>query len=468
MPTCGVRGIWASDAEDYFFKASIVIELTRVGALTLYSFWEQNEERWMNRLELETGGLDAEYAECVANYLASSLRGQVSAAMGIKWATQKGNWCVDRWGTGEDAFYDSVLRITEIKEGADVVTGMEYVLPSDEALESRLHLDWNPEGGGSVTGVLEKSEMLTLRRETLHPIVTLKPERKEMWKQNSSRMKPESDRNSPEEWWLPVGCPVKEMIFNPAMWQLRASPQADSGKPMLECPSAHLGKLLRKDRQTRQGLRDVWQRTDEKAREILRTIWRAELAPKLRSFLWLVVHRALPTWERRSEWMLRQGMAVCAVHCTGVPNTAIHVLAMCRRVEPIWCAYAEWLTENLGVRIVLSARFVLLDVAECAMEEQLAKGAWWRTVQAWTLYQIWVGRTSSTFGGKRYLSAVRVASKAWQKAMQALRAHRQTRKIDPVKGPPKLRKDVSKLEWRCRRKTGWFGVIRCRRVWPQQ
>lgn len=44
----------------------------------------------MNRSELEAEGLDAECAECVADYLASSLRGQVSAAMGIKWAVQKG------------------------------------------------------------------------------------------------------------------------------------------------------------------------------------------------------------------------------------------------------------------------------------------------------------------------------------------------------------------------------------------
>lgn len=51
----------------------------------------------------------------------------------------------------------------EIKEGVDVVIGMEYVFLLDEVLESRFYLDWNLEGGGLVIGVLEKFEMLILR-----------------------------------------------------------------------------------------------------------------------------------------------------------------------------------------------------------------------------------------------------------------------------------------------------------------
>lgn len=61
---------------------------------------------------------------------------------------------------------------------------MEYVLQSTKAAVGRLHLEWNPEEGRAVTGTLEKSEMLTLRKETLHPIVTLKRERKGLWKLN--------------------------------------------------------------------------------------------------------------------------------------------------------------------------------------------------------------------------------------------------------------------------------------------
>lgn len=55
------------------------------------------------------------------------------------------------------------------------------------------------------------------------------------------------------------------------------------------------------------------------------------------------------------------------------------------------------------------------------------------------------GRPTGTFGGKQYPSAVRVVSEGWRKAIQVMWAHWQARKFDPVKGPPKLPKDVSAL-----------------------
>lgn len=121
------------------------------------------------------------------------------------------------------------------------------------------------------------------------------------------------------------------------------------------------------------------------------------------------------------------------------------MLANCRRVEVIWCASAEWLSEKLRTRIVLSARFVILGIAKCDMEQRLAKETWWRVWQALTLYQAWMVWTASAFGNKSYVRSQIVAQLAWQKTMQALRARWQLKRVDPVKGPPKLPKDVVTL-----------------------
>lgn len=104
----------------------------------------------------------------------------------------------------------------------------------------------------------------------------------------------------------------------------------------------------------------------------MRQIWCGALAPKLRSFLWLLVQRALPTWERRPEWLLEQGIAACRL-CKGVPNSLVHVLATCARVEAIWCLYAEWMTVRLERRINLATRFILLGMAGSESEENWRK-----------------------------------------------------------------------------------------------
>lgn len=118
----------------------------------------------------------------------------------------------------EEAFYDSVLRVTECREEDEMVTGVEYVLSTEDMVEGRLGLAWDPEGGGPVTGPIGKVELLSPKKDALHPIVTLRREKKGRSTANKPELKPEEDkRESLEEWWLPVGCPVRELTFNPAM-----------------------------------------------------------------------------------------------------------------------------------------------------------------------------------------------------------------------------------------------------------
>lgn len=88
-------------------------ELSRVSALTLYSFWEPQEDRWMSQQELEEGGMEDVVAAEVVHHLDSSLRPAVQAAMEVRWTVWNGDWCMDLWTAGEEAFYDLVLRVTE-------------------------------------------------------------------------------------------------------------------------------------------------------------------------------------------------------------------------------------------------------------------------------------------------------------------------------------------------------------------
>lgn len=71
--------------------------------------------------------------------------------------------------------------------------------------------------------------------------------------------------------------------------------------------------------------------------------------------------------------MIENGVAVCGVQCSRVPNTLPHVFARCCWAEAIWCSVAEWISVRLGRRVVLTARFILLGVGECEMENALAK-----------------------------------------------------------------------------------------------
>lgn len=159
------------------------------------------------------------------------------------------------------------------------------MLPEADMVEGRLGLAWDPKEGGLVTGPIRKSEMLSLKKDLLHPIVTLRREKTGRWTTNATELKPEKDkRETPEEWWLPVGCPVRELTFNPVMWQVRETPQAADGRSMLACSSAQLGRVLKKPHSTLSDLHAVWHLTEEKGEALMKTIWSGELAPSLGPF----------------------------------------------------------------------------------------------------------------------------------------------------------------------------------------
>lgn len=177
---------------------------------------------------------------------------------------------MDLWAVGEKAFYDPVLQIIECRDEEDVVTGVEYVLPTRDMVEGRLELTWEPEGAVTVTGPIKKDEWLLLSKEGLHPIVTLRREKKGRWIIGSPSLKSEQDeREKHEEWWLLVGCPVRELVFNPLMWQLREEPMSETGRPMLSCSSAQLGRVLKKEHTTLSDLRAVWHLNVENAQELM-------------------------------------------------------------------------------------------------------------------------------------------------------------------------------------------------------
>lgn len=177
-----------------------------------------------------------------------------------------------------------------------------------------------------------------------------------------------------------------ELKFNPLIWQVREKSGDEKGRTLIGCPSAVLSRLLRKRQGALERLREIWDLNEDSSAELIKQMWSSNLAPKLRSFLWLLLHKALPTWERRAEWLLELGVAACDKQCSSVPNSIPHVLVTCRRVAPIWCWIAEWLSFKLTKRIVLLPRFILIGVGETEMEKGLAKEGWWRTWRAWTLH----------------------------------------------------------------------------------
>lgn len=123
--------------------------------------------------------------------------------------------CVVYW---EEVFYDSVLRVTECREEDEMVIGVEYVFSTEDMVEGRLGLVWDSEGGGSVTGSIGKVELLFSKKDVLYSIVILRREKKGRSTVNKSEFKSEEDkRESLEEWWLSVGCSVRELIFNLVM-----------------------------------------------------------------------------------------------------------------------------------------------------------------------------------------------------------------------------------------------------------
>lgn len=188
------------------------------------------------------------------------------------------------------------------------------------------------------------------------------------------------------------------MKFNATMWQLHLSKHEQAGRSLIGSPTAQLCELLRKEEDVLQVVCSFWNLTAQDGKELMKQIWAAELAPKVRTFLWMIAHKALPTWERRYDWLVEMGIALCVNGCPGAPNTSVHILVTCPRMEAIWCSVAEWVTVRTGRNTTLPARFVLLRVAERGQEVWLTKESWWKLLRGWLLHQMWNAWTAHTFG----------------------------------------------------------------------
>lgn len=155
-----------------------------------------------------------------------------------------------------------------------------------------------------------------------------------------------------------------------------------------------------------------------------------------------MVHRALPTWGRRYDWLVANSDAPGC----GVPNTLPHIFVYCTGGQRRFGSHLR----SGSLKIYRSgttfpARLILLGIAERDAEIWLVQESWWRIWRAWTLHQMWIAWTATTFGGRKHPQAAGVAQTAWHKTVQALRARWSTKKVDPVKGPPKFPKEWQKL-----------------------
>lgn len=73
IPTCGVHGVWKEKQEAFFFSNKVVSELSRMGALMLYSLWEPKEEWCMSTEEMIESGMQAQIAAQLREHLPDSL-----------------------------------------------------------------------------------------------------------------------------------------------------------------------------------------------------------------------------------------------------------------------------------------------------------------------------------------------------------------------------------------------------------
>lgn len=131
-------------------------------------------------------------------------------------------------------------------------------------------------------------------------------------------------------------------------------------------------------------------------------------------------------------------ITLCSNCSSSASSTLFHIFVHCPRIEAIWSPLAEWLSERLHKWVTLSPRFTLLGVPDNGAEYWLVKESWWRALRAWVLYETWVAWTAGTFGGRQFKLDETIAFAAWAKMVHALQACWQTKRVNPIKGPPKL------------------------------
>lgn len=284
--------------------------------------------------------------------------------------------------------------------------------------------------------------MLKLQASNTHPITMYCRGSKGRWFTAEEGPKVEKDTwEAPEEWWWPEGCATRELKLNLQLWVwqiLKPNDNIERGLLSGTTADSHWYRLLRGENQgeAMQAISEKWELMEEEARGAIKRIWTSGIAPKLQSFLWLVVYRALPTVEGREEWMESMAVAACTFGCYAQWSTLEHALYECWHAKAIWAAMAEWQSVKLGKPYRLTQRFILIMQTTRAEEQQLREVKWWCALRAWFLHSVWSDWVVAVYSTRMKRKPGQVAQTAWYKATQACTATWLSTKV-PIGKPRK-------------------------------
>lgn len=235
--------------------------------------------------------------------------------------------------------------------------------------------------------------------------------------------------------WWPAGRPIHELKLNFSSWTLTVKKRQVE---LLDTTSAHWYYVCKKQENGNavQAVARRWELSNAQARQVISTVWHFRLAPKLRTFLWLVALQALPTIERKFDWLYDLGATLCS-RCQECALVSLpHVLITCPAAQCIWREMAQKIGSCWGTPVTLTPQFLLHNTPQNEAERRLRNLDGWQTWRAWTLYVCWVEWTSFFYGCKQETPALALAQRAWTKAAQASKLAWLAKREDPVKGRP--------------------------------
>lgn len=99
--------------------------------------------------------------------------------------------------------------------------------------------------------------------------------------------------------WWPSGRPLCEVKLDYSRWALVINKKR---VPLLEISSAdwyYACKKVGDDSKAWSSISKRWDISTRQAKIAMVGIWKLRIAPKARTFLWIVMHQALPTSERK-------------------------------------------------------------------------------------------------------------------------------------------------------------------------
>ncbi|KAB2614065.1 hypothetical protein D8674_036381 [Pyrus ussuriensis x Pyrus communis] len=305
-------------------------------------------------------------------------------------------------------------------------------------------------------------------------------------------------------WWLPslpLGhpVPVGQVTVTPSLrvsalicpksgrWNISFLQPFISGEAMQAIEETPLGDLSRNDRliwdMSKNGSYSVksgyrWLQGRSLARRDLsrpsvrgvpkafwKGIWKLEVPPKLRHFLWLTVHNCLPT--RDALFRRRSSQSSTCPICCCHDETIEHIFLSCSWVEPIWFGGA------LGYKMDRLSLPSWLDWIQGVFSPNLCNSGdimWRQSYIVFTCWCIWKARCDFVFKGVsinplKVLAAVSVAVSSFfgAKAMAGDRGGgdgrrnvQVTRWCAPAYPFVKINVDAS---WSKASKTGFVGLI---------